>query len=307
MPQPTKSDVHIDRPLTNVSIAYKNDLYIWDRVFPVIKVNKESDKYYIFTQGDWFRDEARVRAPGDPVALSGYTLSTSTYSCEEYAVGTKLPDRVVKNADQPPLNLRIEKAQWVTDRIYLKMERQLASEIFTTSVWGTDNTSATDWDNASSTPTTDVQTAIDTVALATGKIPNTLVLGYETWAKGLKFNADIVDIIKYTQKGVATPQLLAQIWDLDQVLIGRAIYNSAKEGQTASYSAVWGDNALVCYVAPKPGRMIASAGYTFMAQAPKIWRWRDASTKSDIIEGSVIADFVVTGSGLGYFFSNLIS
>lgn len=304
MPQPTKSMVHVDKPLTNLSIAYRNDEYIWDRIFPVVKVNKESDKYYVFTQGDWFRDEARVRAPGDPVALTGYTLSTDSYACEEYAVGTKLPDRIVQNADQPPLRLRMEKAELVTQRVHLKLERQLASEIWTTGVWGTDNTSATDWDNASSTPTTDVQTAIDTIALATGKIPNTLVLGYEVWS-ALKFNSDITDLIKYTQRGVATPQLLAQIWDLDNVIIGRAIYNTSKEGQTPSYSPVWGDNALVCYVAPNPGRMTPSAGYTFMARAPQIGRYYDEETESEIIRCSVILDFVVTGSGLGYFFSDL--
>jgi len=306
MSQPVKQSVYIDKALTNISIAYRNRSYIWDQIFPAVRVDKESGKYWVFTQGDWFRDEAAVRAPGDEAPKSGFTLSTSSYNCEEYALATDLPDRTLDNADAA-LRLRVSKTEFVTDKILLRMERQLASEIFTTGIWGTDNTTATDWDDTTnSTPIEDVMTAIDTIALATGIEPNTLVLGREVW-KALKVHPDIKDVIKYTQKAIPTPDLLAQIWDLERVLIGRAIYNSAAEGATPSYSAVWGKHALVCHVAPNPGLMTPSAGYTFLARPFRVRRWRDDAKEAEIIEASIIVDFVVTGSGLGYFFSSIVS
>ncbi len=49
MAQPTASDVHVDAVLTNLSVAYiqEQDAYIATKVFPVIPVDKKSDKYYV--------------------------------------------------------------------------------------------------------------------------------------------------------------------------------------------------------------------------------------------------------------------
>ena len=47
MAMPTLHDVHIDGPLSNVSIAYKNENYIADQVFPALAVAKKSDKYFV--------------------------------------------------------------------------------------------------------------------------------------------------------------------------------------------------------------------------------------------------------------------
>jgi len=48
MPAPTRKDVHIDGPMTNISIAFRNDVYIAERVFPIVPVNKISDKFFVF-------------------------------------------------------------------------------------------------------------------------------------------------------------------------------------------------------------------------------------------------------------------
>lgn len=305
MAQPALSAVHVDAALSRISIAYKNPAYIWSQAAPTVKVDKESDKYYLFTQGDWFRDEATIRAEGTPAAVSGFTLSTHSYSTVEYALATKLADRILANADAA-LDLRAAKAAFATDKVQLRMERELAGKVFTTGVWGTDNTTATDWDDPASTPLTDVQTAIDTIRTATGQRANTLILGAQTWSKGLKFHADVTDVIKYTQKGIPTPSLLAQIWDLQTVLVGDAIYNTAPEGVTPSYSDIWPDNALVCYLPSAPGLMTPSAMYTFISRPFRVRTWRNEVEEAEYVEASCVADFVVTGSGLGYFFYDLI-
>ena len=43
MPEGTK---HIDAALSNISIAYRNGVFIAERVLPVVPVLKQSDKYY---------------------------------------------------------------------------------------------------------------------------------------------------------------------------------------------------------------------------------------------------------------------
>ena len=68
MARPTRNDVHLNAALTNISIAYKNPSYIAEQVFPVVRVQKQSDYYFIFDAGAWFRDEVQVRAPGTRAA-----------------------------------------------------------------------------------------------------------------------------------------------------------------------------------------------------------------------------------------------
>ena len=50
MPQPYSGQVHVDRPLTNISVAYlQNDNdYIADKVFPVVPVMKQSDRFFVY-------------------------------------------------------------------------------------------------------------------------------------------------------------------------------------------------------------------------------------------------------------------
>ena len=79
MPQPTNTDVHVDGPLTNLSVGFKNDMkaFVADQVFPTVPVAKQTDKYFTYTQGDFFRTDAQLRAPGTESAGSGYNLSTA--------------------------------------------------------------------------------------------------------------------------------------------------------------------------------------------------------------------------------------
>ena len=57
MPNPTISSVHTNRPLTNISIAWRQAAtdFVADRVFPIIPVQKQSDLYYVYDRSYWYR------------------------------------------------------------------------------------------------------------------------------------------------------------------------------------------------------------------------------------------------------------
>src|ERR1017187_6613169 len=50
MPQPTLQDVHVNRPLTNISVAYLQEAagveFVADKAFPAVPVENKSDLYY---------------------------------------------------------------------------------------------------------------------------------------------------------------------------------------------------------------------------------------------------------------------
>jgi hypothetical protein len=62
--------------------------------------------------------------------------------------------------------------------------------------------------------------------------------------------------------------MLAQVLELEEVLVGDAMYDTAAEGQAASMSWVWGTYALLFYRPQSAGRKTLAMGYTFA--------WRNA-------------------------------
>ena len=218
MAQPSSPDVHVDGPLTNISVAYIQaaDSFIAGKVFPEIPVEKISDKYFEFPKGDWFRDEAAVRGEAAESAGSGYGVNSSAnYNCRTWAFHKDVPARVVANADNP-LNPLGEAAEFVTQRILVRMERLWVTSFFSTGLWDTEATPSNLWSSyTSSDPITDLETGVETILEATSFPPNTLVLGYKVWRQ-LKHHPDIVDRFKYTSSESITTDMLANLLELDR-------------------------------------------------------------------------------------------
>src|SRR3990172_11513905 len=88
MSQPGRSQIHVNKPLTNISVAFLQRLtgFVADRVFPVVPVQKQSDKYYKYERKQWFRSDAQKRAPSTESAGSGWDLSTDQYLADVWSV-----------------------------------------------------------------------------------------------------------------------------------------------------------------------------------------------------------------------------
>lgn len=328
MPQPTQSDVHVDAILTNISVAYmqSSNKFMSTQAFPIVPVDHQSDLYYKYTKNDWFRDEAERRADTTESAGSGYTLGTDSYRCDVWAFHKDIGDQMRANADNP-IKPDTEATQFVTQRLMLRQEIQWVSDYFAASVWATDRTgvasapSASEfiqWSNYStSDPIEDMEAAKETMLGNTGFEINTLVLGYQVFRK-LKHHPDIIDRIKYTT-GVTgrtvTPELLAAMFDVDRVLVSKAIKATNQEGQTEAYAFTHGKHALAMHVAPSPGLMTPSAGYVFTWKGISeglgtdigITRFRMPALRADRVEGQVAFDNKVVATDLGYFFSGAVA
>lgn len=319
MPQPSAAQVHaVDVPLTNISTAYiqSQDNFIATKVFPVVPVEKKTDKYYTYTKADWFRDEAKPRADATESAGSGYGLSTAGYSCDVFALHKDIGEQTRANAD-PQLDLDADATRFLTGRMLLRQEIQFVTDAFASSIWATDLTPSNLWsDYTASDPIEDIETGKETILSNTGMEANTLVLGYSVFRK-LKNHPDIIDRIKYTSQvdgRKVTPELLAAMFDVKRVLVAKAIKNTGIEGETAAYSFTHGKHALLCHVADSPGLLTPSAGYTFS------WRYANALgasvgivkmpvplAKADRVEAEVAFDNKIVGTDLGYFFASCVA
>lgn len=279
MSNPTQNQVHVDAILTNASVAYiqSADNFIANKVFPIVPVDKQSDLYFKYTKEDWFRDDAQVRADGAEAAVAGYGLTTDSYYADVYAVKKAIGDQLMANFDSPLDPLR-DGAKFTAQLIMNRMEAQFVSDFIKTGVWGTDYTGVSgtptsgqfkQWsDLANSDPIQDIEAAKTKILSTTGFEANKLVLGYDVYAT-LRNHPDIIDRVKYTGRDVPDTQYLAQLFGLDEVLVAKAVKNTAAEGQTGSFSFTFGKSALLVHSAPNPGLLMPSAGYSF--------QWRGVS------------------------------
>lgn len=327
--RPTQSDVHVNRPLTDILVAFMQaeSKYLAKRVFPVVQVQKKSDSYYKWGRDDFFRVEAAERAPGTPAEVGGMAVSTDTYNCKEYAIAANVVDAIRDNADSQ-LQLDAAAARYVGQQLLGKREKVFTNTYFTTSVWtgattGVDQTGVPgapganqfkQWDQATSTPIEDLRSYIIQQEEKTGYRPNKLVLGPRVWAK-LQDHAEFLDRIKYTQKGMVSTDLLASLLELDEVIIGRAIENTARQNSTGVYSFFQGKSALLLYAAPAPALMAPSAGYIFAwtgrfgngPEGQRVKRFRLEQIESDVIEGQMSFDMKVVAPELGVFMTSAVA
>jgi hypothetical protein len=317
---PTAGDVHVNTPLTNISIAYLQNAsnFIADMVFPNISVSKQSDLYYIYDRGEFNRDEMRLRAPGTESAGGSYTLSTENYFAHVYAFHKDIPDQIRANADTV-LNPDREATEYVTHKALIKREKLWAENYFTTSIWTTDNTTANWGTTGTATdPIVDIRTGKRVILESTGFEPNTLVLSKAVYDV-LSDNPDIIERVNAGQTPVGPAQgtlnAMRQLFEIDRILVLKSIENTAKEGQTASHSFIGGENALLCYSALSPGIMTPSAGYTFSwtgfmgagASGGRIKRFRMEHLESDRVEMQMAFDQKLIAADLGYFFDTPIT
>lgn len=331
---PTMQNAHIDRALTNVSVAYMQDAanFIADKVFPIVPVRRQSDLYYIYDRGDFMRDEARVRGAGTESAGGDYEVRPSDpYYCKKHALHRDVTEEERANYDEP-LNVDIDTVDWLTQKMLIRREMEWANNFFGAGIWGRDitgvagtpgdDTQMTKWNDPTSDPIKNITEAGVRVASLTAFRPNTLVLSPFVF-NALKNHYDILDRIKYTQKGIVTNDLLATLFEVDRVLVPWAVVNSAPknvpdegEGTNEEINFITGRHALLCYSAPRPALKKPSAGYTFAwtglmgasAVGSRIVRMpmEQLGLGTERIEAEMAFDMKVISKDLGVFFKDIV-
>jgi hypothetical protein len=313
-------DFHIDTPLSNLSIAYMQEqsVFVGGSIFPDLSVNKRSDVYYIFDKGDWFRvPGSTLRAPKSPPAKIEFAVSSNTYYAKNYALASEISWEDRTNADDV-IELERSTVEHLTTILTLDKEKRIASAATSTSNVGSSVTlSGTDqWnDYGNSDPFQDIRLGMQAVHGTTGKQANTIIMGQEVFDV-LVDHPDVLDRIKYTQRGVVNADLLASLISADQpvkVMVGGAIENTGTEGLTDSFSYVWGKNVFIGHTAPRPGRRTASFGYSFRWK-PAGFRDMSVLRKSDV-EGNytdrldlmMFADEKIVASDLSYLITSAVS
>ena len=305
------SDLHIDAALSRLSVKSANDMsnFVASKILPTVRVQKESDRYYVYGRENFILENT-FRADGAPANEATYGMNQSTYQLEEYALADIVTDRMRKNAD-PALDPESDAVINLTEKLMIDYEIRTRNLMFTTTALAQNHAAGVAWSAQTTTsdPFVDVNTATAVILRQTGARANTMLIGQAAF-QSLKNHSDTLDRIKYSERGIITADLLAAMFDLDQVLVGRAVFNSAQEGAAESMGYIWATHALLAYVEKNPGLRTKSAGVTFggvrqTGDTALVSKWREEKRKGDMVEVSWMLDEAITNSGAAYLITSV--
>lgn len=325
MPMLTPSQVHLDVPLTNLTVAYAQEAsgFIADKVFGTVSVSKQSDKYYKYDREGLRHGDVKVLAPRTEVNRVGMTLSTDNYFADVRGLGMDFDEQTLANEDTM-LEIRSQGANVLMEKILIDREVRWADTFFKAGVWGTETTPANLWsDYTNSTPIVDVTNARRAMQLKSGGYkPNVMVVG-KAVRDILVNHPDILSRLNggatVTNTALITDAKLAEIFEVEQFLVMEAVYNDAKEGLADNIDFIGGKHAMLAYKPSAMGLRTPASGAIFTWDSIPgvsglgitVESFSDDALKrqqiAEMIQVKCSDDMKVIGSDLGYFFDSVVA
>ncbi len=306
---PTINDYHVDPVLTNLSVAWTNEEYINKELFPRLVVPKKQGIYYQFDKAG-LRVEDAKRTGQSRAARVDYNLTKKSYGpLTERALEEPI-EWDIRDTYPSPMSAMTDATMNVTEKLEVSEEKELA-DILLDTAQVTQNTTlsgTSQWsDFANSDPRGDIQTGMDTVQGAAIRQPNVLAMGYQVFAK-LRLHPDLLGSLASTTIKVLTVELLASLLGVDEVLVGKAMYNSAVEGQTDALGYIWGKNAILMYRTKTPGIKQITAGYNLVLEGGRyVDTWGEQAVKSDFVRVNDYMQYKVVATEAMYLIKNAVA
>jgi hypothetical protein len=241
---------------------------ISDRVMPVILGNgKLSFVYFEYDKRD------RTAYPDDTMADRsdpnelGQNRSAKTVGLEVRSLKEYLDQYTIQNQDTP-LNEIVDVVDNVLYGLSFRREIRGIREATDPAKFGSNTTALAAGDRWDSTTGGDPGAVVDAALAAcwSGSGPGRFVGAMSLNVYNvLKRHPRILDTFKYsgTSAKMATRQMLAEYFELDEIVVGKARNDTANRGQTANFQRMWPDIFGVYRVSDRPSVRNAAFGYTF--------------------------------------------
>lgn len=320
MPRPTSSTT-IQRPEL-AAIAYEYMLeasqrgFIGLEILPVFEVPEQSADYPKIPIEALLKTPVTKRAPRGSYNRSDYEFETGTYSCEEY--GWEEPvDDAEANLYRRFFDAEEVATKRAVDILLRGQEKRIADMVFDTGNITATSDVGTEWSTAGScTPRSDVKAGKAAMRAASGLMPNIMVISLKV-LENLLVADEITNALKYTNPielggFEAQKRILAQYFGVDRLLVGGAIYDSAKKGSDVSITDLWDDEYCGLFKVSDGGQdlrePVLGRSFLWTADSPEMLvteSYREEQTRSNIyrVRNNVDEAFIFTGAG--YLLGNI--
>lgn len=306
----TGRDLHIDQNLTQVALAYRPEGMIADLIAPIVIVDKETNVYPVFNQGEALAVPSTLRARNTPAQRITRSVSSGNYACKNYALAYDQPIEDRANMDAAYVyQLDVGATTAIVDGLMLDWDKRVLSMVGSASNVSTGFLTGSSWIAGSNAgdPVSMIWRAMEQVQQTTAYKPNSLLFGWKAWNYARR-NVNFRNFVLGTNNGggAVTRRAAQDAFEVERFLVSGAFYNSANEAQAASLANTFPADAVLAYYAPlSPSRTTPSFMYSFRWQAPGLpapfvveRHPYDTKTKNDSIEAGYYQDEKVTSAPL---------
>lgn len=295
---PLTGTIREDKLLSNVSIKYRQENFVAERIFPIISVKAESDKYRIYERN--FRLPETRRAIGGRAQESSFEVSSASFVLHHEAQKDYIPDEKADNYEIG--DLRVDTVEELTDLVSRRLELDVLSLFNTSGNWSLNVSlaAANAWaqNTTVSNPIPVADTAATTVIRESGKGINYCLMRRDAFTSA-KNHTSVLDRVKHTSKEV-DKNIIAALFGLPEIMVSDLAYDSSQQGVATSLADFMPNNAFFGFKPPSPGLKRPSAGYIFMKSMASVRRWRDDERKAEAIEVEKAYDQKIVASLCGY-------
>ena len=312
----------VNPTLTAIAIGYKNrdvDL-IADRVLPRTGRTGKKFKYTVYTMADAYTvPNTRVARRAAPTMVE-FGGSEVNDECLDYGLDDVIPieeieafDAMPKPPSGGPVSPMAKSTSLLAGLVVLDREIRVANLVFNAASYPVANRATlagtNQWsDFTNSNPVDAILSALDVPVFR----PNVLTFGQATWTK-LRQHPRMVTAILGNQvnAGAVTREQVANFFEVQQVLVGASFVNTARKGQAANMSRVWGKHAAALFISQDAADADQPTfGFTaeFGARiAGTIDEPKMGLRGSTIVRVGESVKEVISASASGYYFENAVA
>ena len=302
----------MDPRLSAIVVAYKNQDLIADLVSPRVPVGLRVFKYLKYNLAEGFTAPDNKVGRKSPVNKVEFSATQAEDSVITYGLGDIVPQEDIDNApaNYDPLGRATE---GIADLNDLAREIRTAALIFNINSYATTNritlSSSTDkfTDKVNSKPIDVILAGLDAMVMR----GNTMVIGQAAWTK-LRTHPQIVSAILGNAgvTGIVSRQQVADLFELKNLIVGPGFVNTAKKGQVASLSRVWGGNISLMYqdpLADTSNRATFSLTAQFGTKVAYSWFNKNIGLQgaTEVKAGDNVKE-LLTAPDLGYYIQSCI-
>ena len=296
----------VDPILSTVVQGYRHTEHIGQVLFPQVMVQVSGGQVLEFGKESFKLYRSR-RTPGTATKRIQFGYLGKSFSLVQDALEGTVPREHMRDASKiPGIDLGKRAVNIVMQSLSMTLENDHATLATTATNYDANHkttlTGVNKWSDASSDPAKDIDIGKEAIRGSVGIYPNTLVLSAQVF-NAVKEHPKVVERFKYTSRDSVTPDMLAALWDLQKVVVGRAV---AFDDQDNALD-LWGNNAILAYVPAGPSGMEEpSYGYTYvMSGHPLVEKaYYDNNSKSWIYPVTFERLPVLTGMLSGYLIQN---
>ena len=298
----------VDPVLSEHARGYRQPGLVGRSLFPLAPVPIYAGKIIQFGK-EAFRLVNTSRAPGTATKRINFGYQGEPYAIMPSSLEATVPRELMRDASQVPgIDLGTRAINTVLRVMQLGHENSCATIARNTASYDANHQMALSgtsaWSSSTSTPSADIATGSEAIRSSIGVYPNTALLSAKAM-KNLRFHPEIIDRIKYTGRDSVTAQLLGQLWNIENVVVGAAM---TADPVTDVFGDVWGADVVLAYVAPSGGGDASanaeepSYGYTYLIEGMPLVEapYWDPNTKSWVYGVSFDYAPVLSGMQGGY-------